>query len=42
MKHNKLTWDEDSIIIIKNIKPIDSKEAYDKEKKIKEMFNLFD
>lgn len=42
MKQNGLVWDKNSIIVIKNVNPTDSQEAYKTEKEIKDLFKLFD
>lgn len=42
MNDNTLKWYKDEILILKNDEPLDSKEAYRKEKEMKKLFCLFD
>lgn len=42
MIKNNLKWYEERILILKNERELDSKEAYDNEKEMKRLFDLYD
>lgn len=42
MIQNNLKWYEEKILILKNENVLDSKEAYDNERKMKNWFGLYD